>query len=67
MYKCKCWNEENFKEVYQVQTIVKINDWEFSNSYDDQNDLIEVICLDCWDNKEDWSVLCYNWEKIVIN
>jgi sortase (surface protein transpeptidase) len=67
MYKCKCWNTERFRETYQVETIVMIDDWENISSYDKQSDLIMVTCEVCWDNTEDGSIMDINWEIIDIS
>ena len=62
MYKCiNCNNIEDFKEIYKVENIVKISNWENINSYDNKSDLIEVLCLKCWDSTEDENITI-NWE-----
>jgi sortase (surface protein transpeptidase) len=68
MYLCKnCWNKKYFKETYQVDTIVTIEDWENVNSYDKQSDLIMVTCLDCNNNTEDESITDLEWNILLIN
>jgi len=67
MYKCKCWNIKYFKEIYRVETIVTIEDWENSNSYDKQSDLIEVLCMECKDSTEDESITDIKGNNLIIN
>lgn len=66
MYKCKCWNERDFKEVYRVETICYIDNWEIASSYDKQSDLIEVICSSCnWSTEDE--VIMQDNEILILN
>jgi hypothetical protein len=67
MYKCKCGNTKYFKETYMVETIITIEDQENANSYDKQNDLIMITCLECKDNSEDGSIMDLNENIINLN
>ena len=66
MYKCKCWNERYFKEVYRNESLITIEDWEFAWSFNSKSDLIEVLCETCWDSSEDLAILL-GWEELIIN
>ena len=78
MYDCRnCWNKSDFTEVYRTETHLSVdpNNWDLINSYDWQNDLIEIICPECKNSTEDWNIYYLDheniWElrnqKVVIN
>lgn len=66
MYKCKCWNDVNFKEVYRIERTVILNSWELANIFDSKTDLLEILCEKCWDSTEDESIIDEKWEKILF-